>query len=46
MRNRDRVLIRGCLVEFVLPIRDLRKLCGTLPGCVSVFTDAHRGGRR
>jgi hypothetical protein len=32
--------------QIFVPIEDPNPLCGTLPGCISVFTDAHRGGRR
>jgi len=28
-----------------VPIENPNPLCGTLPGCISVFTDAHRGGQ-
>ena len=31
--------------QIFVPIEDPNPLCGTLPGCVSVFTDAHRGDR-
>jgi hypothetical protein len=27
--------------QIFVPIEDPNPLCGTLPGCVSVFTDAH-----
>jgi len=29
--------------QIFVPIENPNPLCGTLPGCVSVFTDAHRG---
>jgi hypothetical protein len=28
--------------QIFVPIENPNKLCGTLPGCVSIFTDAHR----
>jgi hypothetical protein len=31
--------------QIFVPIENPNPLCGTLPGCVSVFTDAHRGDR-
>jgi hypothetical protein len=31
--------------QIFVPIEDPNPLCGRLPGCVSVFTDAHRGDR-
>jgi hypothetical protein len=31
--------------QIFVPIEDPNPLCGTLPGCVSVFTDAHRRDR-
>jgi hypothetical protein len=31
--------------QIFVPIENPNPLCGTLPGCVSVFTDAHRGNR-
>lgn len=31
--------------QIFVPIEDPNPLCGTLPGCVSVFTDAHRRNR-
>ncbi|HTW48950.1 MAG TPA: hypothetical protein VMD92_13445 [Acidobacteriaceae bacterium] len=31
--------------QIFVPIENPNPLCGTLPGCVSVFTDAHRGER-
>lgn len=31
--------------EIFVPIENPNPLCGRLPGCVSVFTDAHRGDR-
>lgn len=32
--------------QIFVPIENPNSLCGTLPGCVSIFTDARRGGRR
>jgi hypothetical protein len=32
--------------QIFVPIENPNPLCGTLPGCVSVFTDTHRGHRR
>jgi len=31
--------------QIFVPIENPNRLCGPLPGCVSVFTDAHRGNR-
>lgn len=31
--------------QIFVPIEDPNPLCGTFPGCVSVFTDTQRGGR-
>jgi hypothetical protein len=31
--------------QIFVPIENPNPLCGTLPGCVSVFTDTHRGER-
>jgi hypothetical protein len=31
--------------QVFVPIENPNALCGTLPGCVSVFTDAYHGGR-
>ena len=31
--------------QIFVPIENPNALCGTLPGCVSVFTDAHQGDR-
>jgi hypothetical protein len=31
--------------QIFVPIENPNPLCGTLPGCVSIFTDAHRGDR-
>ncbi|RXS92992.1 YncE family protein [Silvibacterium dinghuense] len=31
--------------QIFVPIEDPNSLCGTLPGCVAVFTDAHQGER-
>jgi hypothetical protein len=32
--------------QIFVPIENPNPLCGTLPGCVSVFTDAHRGDQQ
>ena len=42
-KNAHSVTVNPVNNQIFVPIEDPNPLCGTLPGCVSVFTDAHRG---
>ena len=44
-KNAHSVAVNPVNDQIFVPIEDPNLLCGTLPGCVSVFTDAHRGDR-
>jgi hypothetical protein len=43
--NAHSVTVNPVNNQIFVPIENPNPLCGTLPGCVSVFTDAHRGDR-
>ncbi|MGC2402562.1 MAG: hypothetical protein WA510_22410 [Acidobacteriaceae bacterium] len=43
--NAHSVAVNPLNNQIFVPIEDPNPLCGTLPGCVSVFTDAHRGDK-
>jgi hypothetical protein len=44
-KNAHSVAVNPVNNQIFVPIENPNPLCGTLPGCVSVFTDAHRGDR-
>src|SRR5271156_6180202 len=41
--NAHSVTVNPINDQIFVPIENPNPLCGTLPGCVSIFTDAHRG---
>jgi len=43
--NAHSVTVNPVNNQIFVPIENPNSLCGTLPGCVSVFTDSHRGDR-
>jgi hypothetical protein len=43
--NAHSVAVNPVNNQIFVPIENPNPLCGPLPGCVSVFTDAHRGDR-
>ena len=43
--NAHSVTVNPVNNQIFVPIENPNPLCGALPGCVSVFTDAHRGDR-
>lgn len=42
-KNAHSVTVNPVNNQIFVPIENPNALCGTLPGCVSVFTDSHRG---
>jgi hypothetical protein len=43
--NAHSVTVNPVNNQIFVPIENPNRLCGTLPGCISVLTDAHRGDR-
>jgi len=44
--NAHSVTVNPVNNQIFVPIENPNRLCGTHPGCVAVFTDAHRGDRQ